>query len=192
MTDHSHSPTPFQRSLPNLLTGLRVAVIPPLVIAFFLPDPWRAWLPLVLFVVASVTDWLDGNLARRWNAGSKLGQFMDPMADKLLVVAVIVMLVSFGTIGGWHVVPAIAILCREMFVSGLREFLAFRQIEVPVSRLAKWKTATQMVALTVLLLPFQAALLPGLVLFWVAGFLALQTGLAYLSAARPQFRDDGP
>lgn len=192
MTDHSHSPTPFQRSLPNLLTALRVAVIPPLVIAFFLPDPWRAWLPLVLFVVASVTDWLDGNLARRWNAGSKLGQFMDPMADKLLVVAVIVMLVSFGTISGWHVVPAIAILCREMFVSGLREFLAFRQIEVPVSRLAKWKTATQMVALTVLLLPFQAAVIPGLVLFWIAGFLALQTGLAYLSAAGPQFRDDGP
>ena len=79
-----------------------------------------------------------------------------------------------------------------MFVSGLREFLAFRQIEVPVSRLAKWKTATQMVALTVLLLPFQAALLPGLVLFWIAGFLALQTGLAYLSAAGPQFRDDTP
>ncbi len=190
MAEHSHSPTPFQRGLPNLLTGLRVAVIPPLVIAFFLPDPWRAWLPLVLFVAASITDWLDGILARRWNAGSKLGQFMDPMADKLLVVAVIIMLASDGTVGGWHVVPAIAILCREMFVSGLREFLAFRQVEVPVSRLAKWKTATQMVALTVLLLPFEAALLPGLVLFWIAGFLALQTGFAYLSAAWPEFRDD--
>ncbi|MDF1722071.1 MAG: CDP-diacylglycerol--glycerol-3-phosphate 3-phosphatidyltransferase [Minwuia sp.] len=190
MIDRTSNPTALQRHVPNVLTGLRVAAIPFLLIAFFLPAPWSDWLPLILFMMASVTDWLDGKLARHWNAGSKLGQFMDPMADKLLVVAIIVMLVSFGTIGGWHVIPAIAILCREMFVSGLREFLAFRQVEVPVSGLAKWKTTTQMLALTVLLVPLDLTELPGLVLFWVAGYLALQTGYAYLRAALPQFMDD--
>lgn len=191
MMDHTDSPTSLQRQVPNLLTGLRVVIIPFLVGAFFLPAPWSDWLPLILFVVASITDWLDGKLARRWNASTKLGQFMDPIADKLLVVAIIVMLVSFGTIGGWHVIPTIAILCREMFVSGLREFLAFRQVEVPVSSLAKWKTATQMLALTVLMVPHAAAALPGLALFWIAAYLALHTGFAYLHAALPELRDDG-
>ncbi len=191
MMEQTQRPTALQRQVPNLLTGLRVAAIPFLIIAFYLPAPWSDWLPLGLFMMASVTDWLDGKLARRWNAGSKLGQFMDPMADKVLVVAIIVMLVSFGTIGSWDVIPAIAILCREMFVSGLREFLAFRQVEVPVSGLAKWKTATQMLALTVLLVPFGFTLLPGLLLFWLAGYLALHTGYVYLRAALPELRGGG-
>ena len=182
--------TGLKRQVPNLLTGFRIAAIPALVAAFYLDPPWSDWLPLMLFVLAAVTDWFDGFLARAWNAGSKLGQFMDPIADKLLVVAVILMLTVTGDIAGYHVVPAIAILCREMFVSGLREFLAFRQIGMPVSRLAKWKTAAQMLALTVLLLPFAAADLPGLVLFWIAGALALQTGWAYFASAMPHFAED--
>lgn len=181
--------TGLRRHLPNLMTGFRVVVIAPLVASFYLSQPWSDWLPLVLFVAASLTDWLDGALARRWNAGSKLGQFMDPIADKLLVVAVILMFCVAGTISGPHVIPAIMILCREMFVSGLREFLAFRQIGMPVSTLAKWKTATQMLALTLLLLPFEEAVLPGLVVFWIAGLLALQTGWAYLAQALPHFRE---
>lgn len=180
----------MKRQIPNLLTGFRIAVIPLLIAAFYMEAPWSTWGPLVLFLLASVTDWLDGVLARAWNAGSKLGQFMDPIADKLLVVAVILMFAVDGRIGGVHVVPAIAILCREMFVSGLREFLAFRAVEVPVSKLAKWKTATQMAALTVMLLPLAEARLPGLVLFWIAAALALQTGWAYFRSAMPHLREN--
>lgn len=182
--------TGTRRQIPNLLTGFRIAVIPLLISAFYLPEPWVQWLPVILFLIASATDWFDGALAREWNASSKLGQFMDPIADKLLVVAVILMLAVDGRIGGVHVVPAIAILCREMFVSGLREFLAFRKVEVPVSKLAKWKTATQMTALTVILLPLVEARIPGLVLFWVAAVLSLQTGLAYFTAAKPHLREN--
>lgn len=189
MTDTARA-TGLTRHIPNLLTGFRIAVIPLLIAAFYLPAPWSAWVPVVLFMLASATDWFDGVLARSWNAASKLGQFMDPIADKLLVVAVILMLAVDGRIGGIHIVPAIAILCREMFVSGLREFLAFRAVEVPVSGVAKWKTAAQMVALTVMLLPFSEAALPGLVLFWVAAALALQTGWAYFSAAMPHLREN--
>lgn len=174
---------PRLRQLPNLLTAARVVVIAPLVAAAFLPAPWRDWLPFALFVAASVTDWLDGVLARRWNAGSKFGQFMDPIADKLLVVAVIVLLAAEGPVNGWHLVPAIVILCREMFVSGLREFLANRRTELPVTRLAKWKTATQMGALTVLLIPFQDIEAAGLALFWLAALLSAQTGYGYVRAA---------
>lgn len=180
----------IRRRIPNLLTALRIAAIPPLIAAFYLPEPWRDWLPLLLFAFASVTDWFDGVLARRWDAASKLGQFMDPIADKLLVVAVILMLTVDGRLDGVHVVPAIAILCREMFVSGLREFLAFRGAEMPVSKLAKWKTATQMAALTVLLLPAAGAAAPGLTLFWISAVLAVQTGWAYLTAAWPHFAED--
>jgi len=180
--------TGIKRHVPNLLTGFRIVAIPFLIAAFYMDPPWGAWAPLVLFVVASITDWFDGKLARAWNAGTKLGQFMDPIADKLLVVAVILMFAVDGRIGGIHVVPAIIILCREMFVSGLREFLAFRSVEMPVSQLAKWKTTVQMAALSVLLLPFAEAVVPGLILFWAAAALALQTGWAYFSAAMPHLR----
>lgn len=180
----------LRRRIPNLLTALRIAAIPPLIAAFYLPGEWAAWAALLLFALASVTDWFDGWLARRWQASSKLGQFMDPIADKLLVVAVILMLTADGRLDGIHVIPAIAILCREMFVSGLREFLAFRGAEMPVSRLAKWKTAVQMAALTMLLIPVEGAEAPGLALFWVSAALALQTGWAYLTAAGPHFAED--
>ena len=181
--------TGIKRHVPNLLTGFRIAVIPFLIAAYYLEPPWSTWGPVLLFVTASATDWFDGALARAWNAGTKLGQFMDPIADKLLVVAVILMFAVDGRIEGIHVVPAIVIMCREIFVSGLREFLAFRNAEMPVSLLAKWKTATQMTALTVLMLPFVEAQLPGLVLFWIAAALALQTGWAYFRIAMPHLRE---
>ncbi|WP_417517590.1 CDP-diacylglycerol--glycerol-3-phosphate 3-phosphatidyltransferase [Minwuia sp.] len=184
--------TGLRRQVPNLLTAARIVVIPVLILAFYLDPPLSDWLPLVLFVLASATDWFDGKLARAWNARSKLGQFMDPIADKLLVVAVILMLAVTGDISGVHVIPAIAILCREMFISGLREFLAFRNVEMPVSNLAKWKTTAQMTALTILLVPLDAAVVPGLVLLWVSAVLAVQTGWVYLSTAMPHFREDAP
>lgn len=192
MANTASSVGPALRAVPNILTAARIVAIPPLVIAFFLPSPWREWLPLVLFVFASVTDWLDGVLARRWQAGSRIGQLMDPIADKLLVVAVILMLTAEQVIGGWHLVPALAILCREMFVSGLREFLALHGVGMPVTPLAKWKTTAQMAALTALLVPEPTVGLVGLGLFWVAAALSLQTGFAYFRKSAPHFvaRDD--
>jgi len=133
--------------LPNLLTLSRIIIIPVLVGLFYLDgDGWR-WVSVVLFTLAGVTDYFDGYLARKWAQISAFGRFLDPIADKLLVAAVILMLVATGRISGLVVLPALVILCREVMVSGLREFLAQVNVGVPVSRLAKWKTALQLIAL---------------------------------------------
>ncbi|MHA1571206.1 MAG: CDP-diacylglycerol--glycerol-3-phosphate 3-phosphatidyltransferase, partial [Alphaproteobacteria bacterium] len=136
-------------SLPNLLTVSRIVVIPLLVAAFaLLPRELADWTAFSLFVVAGLTDWLDGFLARRWSMTSSFGEFLDPVADKLLVAAAIILLVWADRA---PLLPALIILCRELLVSGLREFLAGIRISVPVSRLAKWKTALQIGALCFLL-----------------------------------------
>src|SRR5262249_37223157 len=136
---------------PNLLTLSRIIIIPVLVGLFYLDDvAWR-WVSVALFSLAGVTDYFDGYFARRWAQISAFGRFLDPIADKLLVAAVILMLVARGRIAGLVVLPALVILCREVMVSGLREFLAQVNVGVPVSRLAKWKTALQLVALGVLI-----------------------------------------
>ena len=171
-------------SLPNILTASRILVIPALVAAFYLPAPSGNWTAFTLFVFAGLTDFLDGYIARATATTSKLGQFMDPIADKLMVAATILMLVAFDRIWGWHVLAALIILCREILVSGLREFLAQLGVSVPVTRLAKWKTAAQMVALAALIvgeaapdwLPAQAV---GLVCLWTAAALTVQTGYGY-------------
>ena len=137
--------------LPNLLTLSRIIIIPVLVGLFYLDgDVWR-WVSVVLFSAAGVTDYFDGYLARRWAQISAFGRFLDPIADKLLVAAVILMLVATGRIRGLVVLPGLVILCREVMVSGLREFLAQANVGVPVSRLAKWKTALQLIALGILI-----------------------------------------
>src|SRR5262249_21001439 len=147
--------------LPNLLTLSRIIIIPVLVGLFYLDgDLWR-WVSVVLFSAAGVTDYFDGYLARRWAQISAFGRFLDPIAalgrfldpfgGQLLVAAVILMLVATGRIRGLVVLPALVILCREVMVSGLREFLAQVNVGVPVSRLAKWKTALQLIALGILI-----------------------------------------
>ena len=172
--------------LPNLLTLSRVAVIPVFVAAFFLPAPAADWATFVLFVAASSTDYLDGWLARRQGRVSSLGRFLDPVADKLLVAAALVMLVALGRAPA---LAALIILCREILVSSLREFLAGREVLVPVSRLAKWKTAVQMGSLGVLLVAGAApafgvgadeALGLGKGLLWLAAALTAITGYDYL------------
>ena len=141
-----------------------------------------------MFVGASITDWLDGYLARAWSQQSTLGRMLDPIADKLLVGAALMMLVHDNTIDGWSIWAAVIILCREILVSGLREFLAELNVKVRVTQLAKWKTAMQMVALAVLLAgPAVDKLLPGvtitgIVLLWIAALLTLWTGYDYLKA----------
>ena len=171
-----------RKNIPNLLTYFRIAVIPLLVAVFCLPDLLGHLLAASLFLLACITDYFDGYLARNWEVQSALGRFLDPIADKLLVASVLLILVDHDAISGWHCLPAIAILCREILVSGLREHLAELQVHVPVSELAKWKTAVQMAALFTLLLGDYAPGGPvlGLALLWVSASLTLQTGYLYL------------
>ncbi len=174
-------------SLPNLLTLSRILVIPLLVATFFVAGPAARWFACLLFVAAAITDFLDGYFARRDNSVSSLGRFLDPIADKLLVAAALLMLTAFGRLSEWSVLPALVILLREILVSGLREYLAELRIGMPVNRLAKWKTAAQMAALPTLLVGSAApGWLPaqdiGEVLLWIAAALTLATGWDYLRA----------
>lgn len=172
-------------SLPNILTFARIVMVPLMVAAFYLPGAWSYWTPFALFVLAGLTDFLDGHLARRLAVTSDLGRLMDPIADKLLVAAALVMIVAAERVPGHGVWAAILILSREFVISGLREFLSMRGIAVPVSQLAKWKTAAQMVAIAVLLAGDGAGLgagvkLTGTVLLWAAAGLSVLTAIDYL------------
>jgi cardiolipin synthase len=174
-------------SLPNVLTLSRVVMIPLLVGAFFLPKPVANWTALAVFAAASITDFFDGFVARRRAQYSDFGRFLDPLADKLLIAAAIVMLAAVHRLPGLAILPAIVILLREIVVSGLREFLAGISIGVPVSKLAKWKTTIQMVALGFLIVGDAApaavpAQLIGEVALWLAAALTIATGYDYLRA----------
>ncbi len=180
-------PHPF--SLPNILTYGRIAAVPAVVALLFWPnETWARWTAFAIFVLAGVTDFLDGYLARAWSQQSALGRMLDPIADKLLVAACILMLVADGTIRSVSIWAGLVILCREILVSGLREFLAELRVSVPVTRVAKWKTTAQMVALGFLVVgPAGDQLLPrgwtlslGLVLLWIAAVLTLYSGWDYL------------
>jgi cardiolipin synthase len=182
-------------NLPNVLTLSRIAAIPLLVGCFWLERGWAQWLSMLLFMAAGITDWFDGYFARRYHQISRLGRFLDPIADKLLVAAALVMLVDNGQLRGVHVLAALIILAREILVSGLREFLAELRVSLPVSQLAKWKTAAQMVAIAVLLLGDAAPPIVthiGLVLIWVAAGLTLITGYDYLRTGLRHMAEDQP
>src|SRR5437588_13086769 len=174
-------------TLPNILTYGRVIAVPVVVVLLFWPDlSWMRWTALCIFILAGVTDFFDGYLARAWSQQSSLGRMLDPIADKLLVAAVLLMLVADHTITSFSIWAAIVILCREILVSGLREYLAELKVSVPVSRVAKWKTALQLVAVGFLIAgPAGEAVLPGtvtvgLVLLWIAAVLTIYTGWDYL------------
>ncbi|MEO1701695.1 MAG: CDP-diacylglycerol--glycerol-3-phosphate 3-phosphatidyltransferase [Pseudomonadota bacterium] len=177
-------------AIPNLLTYGRILAVPLIVSIFFIPVPLEPsatmrWVAFWVFVIASATDWLDGYLARKWNETSNIGRMLDPIADKLLVSVILLLLGADGTIGGWSIWAAVIILCREILVSGLREYLASAKVSVPVSNLAKWKTTVQLVAIGLLVLgsagdnvmPFLSE--TGLALLWVAALLTLYTGFDY-------------
>lgn len=176
-------------SLPNLLTYARLAAVPLVaMVLFFVEGEVKNWLALAIFLLASITDYLDGYLARAWDQQSTLGRMLDPIADKLLVGATLLMLVADQTISGWSLWAALIILSREILVSGLREFLAELRVMVAVSRLAKWKTGVQMVALGFLLAGEAGdavcgcAINLGLVLLWIAAILTIYTGFDYFRA----------
>ena len=176
-------------NLPNLLTYGRLVAVP--VVAGCLlstHDFWMRWLALGIFIGAAVTDFFDGYLARAWGQQSSLGRILDPIADKLLVAATLLVLVSDHGIAGWSIWAGIVILCREILVSGLREFLAELHVSVPVSTVAKYKTTLQLVALGFLIAgPAGDAVVPvvtttGLILLWVSALLTLYTGWDYMKA----------
>ena len=138
-------------NLPNVLTVLRLLAAPGLAVMFlYFTRPFADWLALVLFIGAAVTDWFDGHLARSWKQETKLGTMLDPIADKAMVVIALMVIVGYSSMSPWLVLPATVILFREVFVSGLREFLGDTAGTLKVTKLAKWKTTLQMVAIAVL------------------------------------------
>ena len=185
-------------SLPNLLTYFRIALVPAVVVCFFIPGDAGHWAALALFVIAGATDFFDGYLARAWEQQSNLGRMLDPIADKLLVAVVLIALTWQDVIAGFSLWAAIIILCREILVSGLREFLAELRVSVPVTQLAKWKTAIQMVALGFLLAgPAGDKVFPGITemgitLLWAAAILTLYTGYDYFRAGIHHLTDETP
>ncbi|MDB5474200.1 MAG: pgsA [Devosia sp.] len=178
--------------IPNLITIARILAIIPIVALVMSGDPTLRLVALVIYVVAAASDWLDGYLARAWDQYSPLGRMLDPIADKLLVGILIAALAWDGSLSAWDMLPACAILFREFFVSGLREFLGNTKVVLNVSWLAKWKTTIQLVSLALVLLE---SIVPGLtllsdVVLWVAGALTLWTGFQYLRASWPHLAAD--
>ena len=176
--------------IPNILTIGRIIIVPIFVITFFIPGLFGDLIPFFLFVLASFTDYLDGVLARLFKEESKLGELLDPIADKILVAAALILLVMNGTIKNYEVIAAIIILTREILVSGLREFLAKGRVDMQVTSLSKLKTLIQMTSIAILLtgesgnkiINFQDynAQTVGIILLWLSAFLTLYTGYDYL------------
>jgi cardiolipin synthase len=203
-------------TIPNTLTVLRLLAAPGVAVMFlYFNRPWADWLALTLFIGAAVTDWFDGYLARLWKQESRFGAMLDPIADKAMVVIAIMVITGYSGMNPWLILPATVILFREVFVSGLREYLGARAKELKVTNLAKWKTTAQMVSIAILFLgtglEFLEAggrapragegMLPddytwsavatyaGLVLIWVAAALTALTGWDYFRKAMPYLRD---
>ena len=185
-------------ALPNILTYSRIVAIPVVVVLMLLERPLGNWLALAVYVAACITDFLDGYFARAWDQQSSLGRFLDPIADKLLVAAVLLMLVGVDAIEGLALLPAALILCREILVSGLREFLAGARVGMPVSQLAKWKTGLQMTVIGVLIVgdalpnigPFTVIDI-GVAGLWIAAVLTIITGADYMIAGIKHIRATG-
>jgi CDP-diacylglycerol--glycerol-3-phosphate 3-phosphatidyltransferase len=216
---HASAPAPRARkpagpwALPNLLTYARIAAVPVVVGCMYWSGIlekalWPRWVALAVFIAAAITDILDGYLARSWDQQSALGRMLDPIADKLLVSASLLMLAAADTIRGWSLLAAVVILCREILVSGLREYLAELRVSLPVTRLAKWKTTWQLVAVGFLLAgeagdQFIARMLGrlndpdivpvttvGLTLLWISAIVTLYTGWDYFRAGLRHVMDE--
>ena len=174
-------------NLPNILTLSRILIIPLVVATFFFDSNAMRWTACALFTIAGITDFFDGHLARRANQASAFGRFLDPIADKLLVAAVLLLIVAFDRVGPRSYLPALAILLREIAISGLREYLAELRVSVPVTKLAKAKTTVQMIALGFLIVGSASpwwipAELIGEIGIWIAALITLITGYDYLKS----------
>lgn len=187
------------RNLPNIITVSRLASLPFLLLLMFVPTAWAAWAALVLYTFGCITDWFDGYLARKMNIESAFGKFLDPIADKIFVISVILCLVATDKLTGFWVIPPLLIIMREFLISGLREFLGPKNISVPVSQLAKFKTGFQMTSLGFLIVgsygdfvldfTYLTTLTWGYILISIAAVLTLQTGWNYLKIGFRHFED---
>src|SRR5712671_5283622 len=198
------TPTPLRTrplAVPNLLTYARIVAVPAVVACLYWQDIlqggiWLRWVAVSLFIAAGITDFLDGYVARSYGQQSSFGRMLDPIADKLLVSSCLLMLAADGTIRGWALWAAIVILCREILVSGLREYLAELRVSVPVTALAKWKTFLQLLAIGFCIageagdkiLPITTEI--GIGLLWVSALLTLYTGWDYFRAGVRHLIDD--
>lgn len=180
--------------LPNILTISRIFFIPMIMICFYLQLSLSMYIAFALFVLACITDFLDGYIARQYKSTSNFGKCFDPVADKLLVSTIIIMICGFGYVSGINMIAATIILFREIFVSGMREYLIEIKVPLPVTRLAKIKTATQMVALSVIILGIAETsymtLDIGIILLWVAAVLTIITGYQYFKKGISKILDD--
>lgn len=208
-------PCGMRWTIPNILTTLRLLAAPGVAVMFlYFNRPWADWLALALFITAALTDFVDGYLARAWKQESRYGAMLDPIADKAMVVIAIMVITGYSGMNPWLILPASVILFREVFVSGLREYLGAKSGLLKVTRLAKWKTTAQMVAISVLFLSTGLSYLEagspvageagmpsgisyagianwvGLALIWVAALLTAITGFDYLRKAAPYLKDD--
>mgnify|MGYP000483280140 CR=1 FL=1 len=181
------------KNIPNYLTYLRIILIPIVIGFLFIDAAWAAWTSLAFYTIASITDFLDGYLARKWEVESAVGKFLDPISDKIFIASLLVALVGFDRADGIWMIPVIIILMREFFVSGMREFLGPMNIQLPVSKLAKWKTTIQMIALGFLVMGnYGDTVLPytleiGQVGLTIAAILTVITGWDYLKAGFSHF-----
>lgn len=180
-------------TLPNILTFFRILVIPGIVISLYAESFWGDWVAFILYVAACVTDFFDGYIARVMQQFSPVGRFLDPIADKLLVSTVLIAATGLNRLVYWHLIPVIAIVCREIFISGLREFLADYHISMPVSWIGKWKTTFQMLSLGFLItypstpVGWQLQLHNiGIVTLWISAVLTIWSGVSYMIYTLPK------
>ena len=180
-------------NLANILTLVRLALLPFIIILMFLPPvwAWAVWTTLVLYVIGALTDFADGWVARKYNQTSEFGRFMDPISDKIFVVTILLMLVAVDNVSGIFVLAVIVILMREFLVAGLREFLGPKGISLPVIKLAKWKTTFQMIAIALLIIgPINLyAHVAGLIALCAAAAITIITGWRYLQTAAPHLTE---
>ncbi len=173
-------------TLPNILTISRIFTLPVIIGLFYWPTPWAPWIALALYTIACITDFLDGWIARSMNSASALGKFLDPISDKIFVACLILVLAAFDRLEGWWLIAGLVIFIREFLISGLREFLGPKDVQVPVTKLAKWKTTIQMFALGFLIVGdagnviLPHTLLIGQILISIAAALTAWTGWHYL------------
>ena len=193
-------------NVPNILTVLRLLAAPGVAVMFlYFNRPYADWFALILFISAALTDWIDGHLARSWKQVTKIGTMLDPIADKAMVVIALVVITGYSGMNPWLILPATVILFREVFVSGLREYLGDTAGLLKVTKLAKWKTTFQMLAIAVLFLgtglgyventqervlrwTSSEATIAGLILIWIAAALTFVTGLDYFLKALPHLK----
>ncbi|MCV3769490.1 MAG: CDP-diacylglycerol--glycerol-3-phosphate 3-phosphatidyltransferase [Wolbachia pipientis] len=171
----------FKKNLPNLLTISRAFAIPAIILSFYIENKYASLITISIFIFACITDFFDGYLARVWQVQSRFGRLFDPIADKLIVVSTIIMLIYKHKINDFTIIPSVIIICREILVSGLREFLIAMNASLPVSKIGKIKTFLQMIAVVALIVnDYEITQRIGIICFWIAAIITIWSGYNYI------------